>query len=100
MSACRCGGVAKHILEAPVGELNITTKKIRALRNANLKHASETGKSKLSLHGLIQMVRINLKADARANEQFNSLLPEHRARQIRCKMLLNKHLELAPVAFP
>jgi hypothetical protein len=67
-------GIAKRILETDPNHLEVTTKKIRALCGEDLRRAAATGTTSHVLHGIITMMRVNLKSDTRANEQFNSLI--------------------------
>ncbi|CAK0836755.1 unnamed protein product [Prorocentrum cordatum] len=75
-------GMASRILEAAEGELEITTRKLRALCHHDLVQARDTGTCGTLLYSITMCMRCYSKADVRDNEQYNSLI---RQMNMRCR---------------
>ena len=74
---CVCGvvgGVAADILNRPLAELEITSRKLRYLFAEDLQLAAPAGTIGCNLFGVWMLLRTSIKSDTRSNEQYNSLI--------------------------
>ena len=81
--------MALAIVAAAPETLEITAKKVRVVFKEDLEQAAANGTTGPALYGAIMMLKTQLKADTRSNEQFNSLIRilNERARTIHLDLL-------------